>query len=123
MEFDQFVRNADNIQLAKSNLDVFLEEGGFLCPDDLDLDIDALEWWKANNLKFRILSKIASDILFISIITIASESTFSKGGLVIDVYWASLSSKTIQALLCGGDWVRPLYKTKKQLKVSVHHIY
>ena len=43
MEFDQFVRNADNIQLAKSDLDVYLEEGGFLCPDDLDLDIDALE--------------------------------------------------------------------------------
>ena len=43
MEFDQFVRNADNIQLAKSYFDVYLEEGGFLCPDDLDLDIDALE--------------------------------------------------------------------------------
>ena len=80
MEFDQFVRNADNIQLAKSDLDVYLEEGGFLCLDDLDLDIDAFEWWKANNLKFCILSKIASDILSISIITIALESTFSKGG-------------------------------------------
>ena len=42
MEFDQFVRNADNIQLAKSDLDVYLE-GGFLCLDDLYLDIDALE--------------------------------------------------------------------------------
>ena len=78
MEFDQFVRNADNIQLAKSDLDVYLEEDGFLCANDLDLDIDALEWWKANNLKFRILSKIASDILSIFIITIALESTFSK---------------------------------------------
>ena len=80
MEFDQFIRNTDNIQLAKSDLDVYLEEDGFLCADDLDLDIDALEWWKANNLKFRILSKITSDILSISIITIALESTFSKGG-------------------------------------------
>ena len=29
MEFDQFVRNADNIQPAKSYLDVYLEEGVF----------------------------------------------------------------------------------------------
>ena len=103
MEFDQFVRNADNIQLAKSDLDVYLEEGGFLCLDDLDLDIDALEWWKANNLKFRILSKMASDILSIPITTVASEFAFSTGGRVIDVYRASLSTKTVQALLCGGD--------------------
>nr|XP_023917384.1 zinc finger BED domain-containing protein RICESLEEPER 1-like [Quercus suber] len=44
MEFDQFVRNADNIQPAKSYLDVYLEEGVFLCPDDSDVDFDALEW-------------------------------------------------------------------------------
>ncbi|XP_075663040.1 zinc finger BED domain-containing protein RICESLEEPER 2-like [Castanea sativa] len=88
MEFDQFVRNADNIQPAKSDLDVYY-------------------------LKFRILSKMASDILSIPITTIASESAFSTGGRVIDVYRASLSTKTVQALLCGSDWVRPLYKTKK----------
>ena len=43
IESDQFVRNADNIQPTKLDLDVYLEEGGFLCLDDLDLDIDALE--------------------------------------------------------------------------------
>nr|POE77161.1 zinc finger bed domain-containing protein ricesleeper 2 [Quercus suber] len=118
MEFDQFIRNVDNIQPAKLDLDVYLEEGVFLCSDDSDLDFDALEWWKANNLKFRILSKMASDILSIPITTVASESAFSIGGRVIDVYRASLSTKTVQALLYGGDWVRPLYKTKKQSKVE-----
>ena len=103
MEFDQFVRNADNIQPAKSYLDVYLEEGVFLCSDDSDIDFDALEWCKANNLKFRILSKMASDILSILITTVASESAFSTRGRVIDVYRASLSTKTVQALLCGGD--------------------
>ncbi|KAL4649293.1 hypothetical protein ACB092_01G004900 [Castanea dentata] len=108
MEFDQFVRNADDIQPAKSYLDVYLEEY-----------FDALEWWKANNLKFRILSKMAFDILSIPITTIASEPAFSTGDRVIDMYRGSfLSTKTIQALLCGGDWVQPLYKTKKQSK---HH--
>ncbi|KAM4103132.1 hypothetical protein ACJW30_06G056300 [Castanea mollissima] len=105
MEFDQFVRNVDNIQLAKSDLDVYLEEGVFLYSDDSDLDFDVLEWWKANNLKFCILSKMASDILSILITTVASGSAFSIGGRVIDVYRASLSTKTVQALLCGGDWV------------------
>ncbi|KAM4069756.1 hypothetical protein ACB094_12G114000 [Castanea mollissima] len=98
MEFDQFVRNVDNIQPAKSNLD-------------------------ANNLKFRILSKMAFDILSIPITTVASEFVVSTEGRVIDVYRAFLSTKTVQALLCGSDWVRPLYKTKKQSQVSVHHIY
>ena len=123
IESNQFVRNADNIQPTKSDLDVYLEEGVFLCSDDSDSNFDALEWWKANNLKFRILLKMASDILSIPITTVASESAFSTGGRVIDVYRASLSTKTLQALLCGGDWVRTLYKTKKQSKVSVHHIY
>ena len=86
MEFDQFVRNADNIQLAKSYLDVYLEEGVFLCSDDSDSNFDALEWWKANNLKFHTLSKMASDILSIPITTVALESAFSIGGRVIDVY-------------------------------------
>ena len=86
MEFDQFVRNADNIQLAKSYLDVYLEEGVFLCSDDSDSNFDALEWWKANNLKFHTLSKMASNILSIPITTVALESAFSIGGRVIDVY-------------------------------------
>ncbi|XP_075655256.1 zinc finger BED domain-containing protein RICESLEEPER 2-like [Castanea sativa] len=96
---DRFVRNADNIQLAKLDLDVYLEEGVFLCSDDSDLDFDALEWWKANNLKFRILSKMAFDILSIPITIVASESAFFTGGRVIDVHQASLSTKTVQALL------------------------
>ena len=66
---------------------------------------------------------MASDILSIPITIVSSEAAFSTGGRVIDLYWAFLSTKIVQALLCGCDWVRPLYKTKKQSKVSVHHIY
>ena len=89
MKFDQFVRNVDNIQPTKLDLDVHLEEGVFLCADDSNIDFDALEWWKANNLKFRILSKMAFDILSILITTVSSKVAFSTGGRVIDAYRAS----------------------------------
>ncbi|GFS42338.1 hypothetical protein Acr_00g0079270 [Actinidia rufa] len=42
-----------------------------------------------------------------------SESTFSAGGRVIDPYRASLSTETVQILLCGADWVRAFYGIKK----------
>ncbi|KAK2988470.1 hypothetical protein RJ640_000216, partial [Escallonia rubra] len=41
---------------------------------------DAIEWWKANTLKFRILSRMASDILLIPITSVALEAAFSTGG-------------------------------------------
>ena len=56
---------------------------------------DALEWWKVNNLKYRIMFSMARDILAIPIMTVASEATFSVGSRVIDTYHASLSPKTV----------------------------
>ncbi|KAJ7950908.1 zinc finger BED domain-containing protein RICESLEEPER 2-like [Quillaja saponaria] len=50
----------------------------------------------------------------IPITTVASESTFSAGGRVIDTYRASLSTDTVQALVCGGDWVRHKFGIKKK---------
>ncbi|XP_022716297.1 zinc finger BED domain-containing protein RICESLEEPER 1-like [Durio zibethinus] len=76
----------------------------------------AFEWWKASTLKYRILSKMARDILAIPITTVASKATFSAGGRVIDTYRASLSPDTVQALLCGGDWCRNLHGVKKKNK-------
>ncbi|XP_041004076.1 zinc finger BED domain-containing protein RICESLEEPER 2-like [Juglans microcarpa x Juglans regia] len=53
---------------------------------------------------------------------VASESTFSAGGRVIDPYRASLSTETVQILLCGADWVRARHGIKKELKVSITFI-
>ncbi|KAG8650730.1 hypothetical protein MANES_07G068232v8 [Manihot esculenta] len=65
-----------------------------ICQDDSNFD--ALEWWKMNNMKFRILSKMARDILSIPITTVASKSAFSAGGRIIDPHRASLGVETVQ---------------------------
>ncbi|GJT00350.1 zinc finger BED domain-containing protein RICESLEEPER 2-like protein [Tanacetum coccineum] len=57
----------------------------------------------SNESKYRILCKLARDILAIPITTVASEATFSAGSRVIDQYRASLGVETVQALLCGGN--------------------
>ncbi|XP_038977432.1 zinc finger BED domain-containing protein DAYSLEEPER-like [Phoenix dactylifera] len=96
-------RNA--IPSNKTELDMYLEEDIFK-PSDEDYDkFDALNWWKANTLKFRYLSKMARDILSIPITTVASEAAFSAGGRVLDQYRSSLKPETVQALICTGDWL------------------
>ncbi|KAF5455354.1 hypothetical protein F2P56_024943 [Juglans regia] len=111
--FKSFVRSVDTVQPSKSELDNYLEESIYICEEGSDASFDALEWWKANSLKFRTLSKLARDILATPITTVSSESTFSAGGRVIDPHRASLSTETVQMLLCGSDWVRALYGLKR----------
>ncbi|KAF5481453.1 hypothetical protein F2P56_002101 [Juglans regia] len=111
--FKSFVRSVDTVHPNKSELDNYLEESIYICEEGSDASFDALEWWKANSLEFRTLSKLARDILATPITTVSSESTFSAGGRVIDPHRASLSTETVQMLLCGSDWVRALYGLKR----------
>ncbi|KAA8536894.1 hypothetical protein F0562_029372 [Nyssa sinensis] len=115
-------RTVDTIQPSKSDLDVYLDESAFICAEGSANKFNIMEWWKANTLKFRILSKMARDILSIPITSVASESTFSAGGRVIDPYRASLLPETVQVLLCGADWVRALHGLKKGSEAS-HHFW
>ncbi|XP_028796353.1 zinc finger BED domain-containing protein RICESLEEPER 2-like, partial [Neltuma alba] len=80
--FDQImsiVREKQAIPPMKSELEAYLEEGVYI-PDGSSNSFSALEWWKNNSLKYKILSKMAADVLAIPISTVASESTFSAGG-------------------------------------------
>ncbi|KAA8521407.1 hypothetical protein F0562_012101 [Nyssa sinensis] len=112
-------RTVDTIQPSKSDLDIYLDESAFICAEGSANKFDIMEWWKANTLKFHILSKMARDILSIRITSVASESTFSAGGRVIDPYRTSLLLETVQVLLCGADWVRALHRLKKGSKDRV----
>ncbi|KAL8090047.1 hypothetical protein AgCh_039494 [Apium graveolens] len=56
---------------------------------------------------------MALDVLNIPISTVASESTFSASGRVIEPHRSCLKPETIEMLLCGDDWARELYGLKK----------
>jgi hypothetical protein len=59
---------------------------------------------------------MAADILAIPISTVASESTFSAGGKVIDEYRSKLNEESVESLICGSDWFRHKYNVKKKIK-------
>ncbi|XP_075482555.1 zinc finger BED domain-containing protein RICESLEEPER 2-like [Primulina tabacum] len=110
--FSNYIKNVDSVEQVKSELEVYFEERVVLCEEDDEFD--ALSWWKMNNLKFRILSKMACDVLSIPITSVASESAFSAGGRVIDSYRANLGVDTVQMLLCAEDWLRARYQVKRK---------
>ncbi|TXG60992.1 hypothetical protein EZV62_012355 [Acer yangbiense] len=64
----------------KSELDCYLEEKTL--PRSHEFDI--LGWWKLNGIKYPIMSEIARDILAILISMVASESSFSTSGNIVD---------------------------------------
>ncbi|MBA0760428.1 hypothetical protein Gotri_023173 [Gossypium trilobum] len=98
-KFERYIRSVDTVDNVKSELDIYLEEGAFIC--------------KVNNLKFRILSKIDCEILSIPINTVASKSAFSASGRVIDAYRSSLGNDTVQMLLYGSEVSELLWVEKE----------
>jgi hypothetical protein len=126
--FLDYVRSTEIIKPLKTDLDIYLEDDVFILEKDgngvdIEPNFDALAWWKASNLKYKILSKMAQDILVVPMSSVASESAFSAGGRVIEPHRASLSPETIQILLCGSDWVRALYGVKKKAAVVVSNTF
>ncbi|KAF2324201.1 hypothetical protein GH714_009903 [Hevea brasiliensis] len=116
-QFYGYIKNVDNIiEQAKSKLNVYLEDGVHICEDDEKFD--ALEWWKMNNTKYRILSKMARDILSIPIATVASESAFSARGRVIDPHRVALGAGIVQVLTCGSYWLRAFYGIQRKRKAN-----
>ena len=56
--------------------------------------------------RFPVLSRMTRDVLAVSILTVASESGFSTGGRVLDVFWSFFTPKIVEALICISDWLR-----------------
>ncbi|CAN1812878.1 Zinc finger BED domain-containing protein RICESLEEPER 2 [Linum perenne] len=86
-------------------------------------DFNVIEWWKENRLTYKILSRMATEIMAIPITSVASEAAFSAGGRVIEPSRARLGKKTIQALLCSQDWLKNHYGLTRSSKVSFNFLF
>ncbi|KAA1063715.1 hypothetical protein PGTUg99_050177 [Puccinia graminis f. sp. tritici] len=85
-----------------AELDLYLQE------PTVDIDspsFDLLIWWKVNSLQFPTLARMAKIILMIPMTSIASESAFSTGGRVLSDSRSRLKPETLEALVCGQDWI------------------
>ncbi|XP_038682448.1 zinc finger BED domain-containing protein RICESLEEPER 1-like [Tripterygium wilfordii] len=102
MGFDKYLHETSKGQGTKSDLDKYLEEPLF--PRVVDFNI--LNWWKVHTPRYPILSMMARNILGVPMSKAPFECAFSTRGRVLDREWSSLSSTTVQALMCSQDWIR-----------------
>jgi hypothetical protein len=87
---------------SRCELQRYLEEGFHPCTPDFDI----LQWWAVNSARYPILGNIARDVLAVPASSVASESAFSTCGRVITDHRTSLGHKTVEALMCYGDWIK-----------------
>lgn len=90
----------DNLNLA-TEVDIYLLEA---CANQ-GKDFDILKWWKDNSSRYKVLGKIAREILAIPVSTIASESAFDIGGRVIDSVCFTSAPNLVEVLACLKSWL------------------
>ncbi|XP_074284026.1 zinc finger BED domain-containing protein DAYSLEEPER-like [Silene latifolia] len=69
----------------KSKLSTYLEDDRL----DRKIKLNVLEYWKKNEDRYGELARLARDILSVPLTTVASESTFSIGGRVLNKWRSS----------------------------------
>jgi hypothetical protein len=99
--FKRHLQKEESVE-NKNEVERYLNDG---CEDPDDEKLDILGWWKVNGSKYKILSKVAQHVLAIPVSTVASESSFSTGGRILDQFRSSLSPATVQALVCCQNWL------------------
>uniref|UniRef100_A0A803N6R2 BED-type domain-containing protein n=1 Tax=Chenopodium quinoa TaxID=63459 RepID=A0A803N6R2_CHEQI len=102
-EFERDIGSQSNLE-KKSDLDKYLNDERE--PNTIGKSFDALDWWKNRGERYPIVALMAKDVLAIPVSTVASESSFSTGGRVLDPFRSSLSSNMVEALICAQDWLR-----------------
>ncbi|XP_050909458.1 zinc finger BED domain-containing protein RICESLEEPER 1-like [Lathyrus oleraceus] len=93
---------SDECSTSETELQKYIQEEVENRPPNFDV----LEWWKVNSSRYPILASIAREVLAIPISSVASESAFSTGGRILDAYRSSLTSASVEALMCTEDWLK-----------------
>ncbi|KAJ1266519.1 hypothetical protein BS78_08G157500 [Paspalum vaginatum] len=104
LEFALFRQQSRPHRSTRSEVDTYQDDP--LVQSKEGEEFDVLRWWKRNQDKYPMLAKMARDFLAIPLSTVASESTFSTAGMIIDKYHNPLSSETVEALICAKDWLK-----------------
>lgn len=68
------------------------------------VEFDILSWWKSNQARYPVLSRLARDVLAIQVSTVASESAFSSSGRIVNKFRSRLEPEAVEALVCTKDW-------------------
>ena len=84
-----------------------------------DVNFEVLGWWKDNSSMYSLLSKVANDVLAVPVLTVASESTFSTGGRIVDPFQSSLSPIMVQNLVCAQNWLQEIGRASCRERVLV----
>ncbi|XP_074300367.1 zinc finger BED domain-containing protein RICESLEEPER 2-like [Silene latifolia] len=99
---DKFELEMGGEVVKKTELEKYLEDDR----ESRERSFNILQWWKDNQKRYPILSKMARDVLAIPVSTVASESAFSTGGRILDSFRTSLAPSMVEALICAQDWLR-----------------
>ena len=68
-------------------------------------ELDVLTFWKENVKQYKELSHLARDILSVPLTTVASESTFSIGGRILNKWKSSYIPENVEALITTRSWL------------------
>ena len=68
--------------------------------------INKLDWWRNNEAQYHVLSRLARDILNVSMSTVASKSAFSQGRQQLRDNRHSLRSNAMNVLVYLRYWIR-----------------
>ncbi|KAL6571301.1 hypothetical protein OROHE_002944 [Orobanche hederae] len=102
---------------ATNDLEKYMAEQPLMVPKTENFDI--LSWWKIHQHAYPIMSQLARDVLAIQVSSVASESAFSTGGHVIDLFRSRLDPNMVEALVCTKDWVAASRKGSQKCIPSI----
>ncbi|CAN1339415.1 Putative AC transposase [Linum perenne] len=71
-----------------------------------------------NGMKFPTLQAIARDLLTVPVTSVASESSFSIGGRLLDPHRSTLHSTTVESILCTKSWVHDELKIDSKISAT-----